>query len=87
MAENYNDRVDATILIGALRLSRLNQSSLRGAIEGHRAACVQNQTDSLNGEWADWWGHRADRCWAVLEEPNDSVLRKRARDALIREGR
>ena len=83
----YNDRVDDTILVGSLRLSRQRDRTIRQMIDGHREACFENLRDSADTDMDGYWRNRIDRCNAVLEDSDDLSLRRRAVAALDREMR
>jgi len=79
----YDDRVDDTILVGALRISRLRHISLHEAIELHIEQCRLNLDDGV-GQMVEYWSHRIRR-GEVLRERTAGELHKQAVDALIRE--
>lgn len=87
MAErSYNDRVDDTILSGSLRLAEFRKATVRQVIAGHREQCYINWQDSVGTDMEDYWRHRIDRCNVLLQEPDDSTLKRRALVAVNREG-
>ena len=90
----YDVRVDDSILVGSLRISRLRHVSLHEAIELHLQQCHLNGGRSplfVVGEdrpseepMQDYWSHRIRRGQILLERAA-GALHKQAVDALVRE--
>jgi len=80
----YEQRVDDTILVGSMRLSRFRKHPLRSMIEGHREQCGLNLGESLDTDMEPYWKHRITRCNTLLQH-DDLWLRREAFAALDRE--
>lgn len=78
---DYRTRVDDGILVAADRLRRLRGVSLRWAIADFRNTSLSVLHDTIGAEDEQVWRMRIDRCDAILQEPDDNVLRHRVREA------
>jgi hypothetical protein len=75
------DRIDDGILSSAEGLARLRDTTIRAGVEDFRATAEQLVRDDLDDE-TGIWRLRIDRCNAMLSNPDDRWLRRRATEAL-----